>query len=70
MASIKRPDDKPGFVRIAAQIKIAATVHVAIFLDEDVHFDAHFNQDIPLVAVASVLGPEAALIVSPEAIPL
>lgn len=70
MASVKRPDDKPGFVTIAAQIKIAATVHIAIFLDEDVHFDAQFHQDLPLVAVATILSPEAALIVSPEAIPL
>jgi hypothetical protein len=69
MASVKRPTDNPGIVTIAAQLTIAATVHVAIFLDEDVHFETQFHQDIPLVAVA-IVSPEAALIVSPEAIPL
>ena len=71
MATLKRGQDETiGTVTIVAQLKIAATVHVAIFLDEDFHLETQFQQAIPLAAVAEVLGPGVALAVLPQAIPL
>jgi hypothetical protein len=67
MAQIKR---LPGgqVVTISAQIHVAATVHVAIFLDEDVDFEAQFKQDIPLATLG--LLPGVGLAVAPALIPL
>jgi hypothetical protein len=56
------------FVTISAQIHVAASVHVAIFLDEDVSFDTQFKQDIPLALLA--LAPGVGLAVAPALIPL
>ena len=67
MAQIQR-QPLGQFVTISAQLHIAASVHVAIFLDEDIHFDAHFSQDIPLALLA--LAPGVGLAVAPALIPV
>ena len=69
MARIKRLN--PGnlnTVTIWAQIHIAASVHVAIFLDEDVDFETQFQQDIPLALVLAAAGGGIATL--PALIPL
>jgi hypothetical protein len=53
---------------IYAQIRVAATVQVAIFFKEDIDFQTQFHQDIPLAAVALV--PPASLPVLAAAAPL
>jgi hypothetical protein len=65
MARIKRHDF--ATVNIWAQIRVAATVQVAIFFKEDIHFDTQFQQAVPLAAVALVPGGLAIL---PAALPL
>jgi hypothetical protein len=67
MAQIRR---LPGgqIVTISAQIHVAASVHVAIFLDEDVDFETQFQQDIPLATLG--LLPGVGLFVAPALIPL
>ena len=67
MARIKRSDNL-AFVTVWAQLHIAASVHVAIFFDEDIDFHTQFQQDIPVVAFAVV--PGAGLAVVAAEIPL
>ncbi|HEY4355003.1 MAG TPA: hypothetical protein VGN16_04580 [Acidobacteriaceae bacterium] len=54
LARVRR--NNPATVTIFATIHIAASVHVAIFFDEDVDFETQFQQDIPLAALALVPG--------------
>jgi len=58
-----------AFVTIHAELKVAATVHVAIFLDEDIDFDTQFQQDIPL-ALAVFVPPGGALVALAATVPL
>src|SRR5262249_59709133 len=46
MARIKRATTEK--VTIWAQIRVAANVQVAIFIEEEVDFETQFQQDIPL----------------------
>jgi hypothetical protein len=69
MARISRLN--PGAVNtvtIWAQIHVAASVHVAIFLDEDISLDTQFKQDIPLALVVAAAGGGIATL--PALIPL
>jgi hypothetical protein len=69
MARISRLN--PGAVNtvtIWAQIHVAASVHVAIFLDEDINLDTQFKQDIPLALVVAAAGGGIATL--PALIPL
>src|ERR1035441_8063842 len=69
MAQIQRQAvPREEIVTISAQIHVAASVHVAIFLDEDVHFETQFQQDIPLATLG--LLPGVGLLVAPALIPL
>jgi hypothetical protein len=54
MARIKRAT--PKTVTIWAQIRVAATVQVAIFIEEHVDFQTQFQQELPLAALALVPG--------------
>jgi len=54
MARIQRAS--PKSVTVWAQIHVAASVQVAIFVEEDVDFQTQFQQDIPLAALALVPG--------------
>jgi len=54
MARIQRAS--PKSVSVWAQIHVAASVQVAIFVEEDVDFQTQFQQDIPLAALALVPG--------------
>jgi hypothetical protein len=65
MARIERKNLE--VVTIHARIRVAATVHIAIFFDEDIGFDTQFQQDIPL-AVAVI--PPATLVTLAAAVPL
>jgi hypothetical protein len=56
MARIKRPLDDPQTITIWAHIRVAASVHVAIFLDEDIDFETQFQQKIPLAALSLIPG--------------
>jgi hypothetical protein len=67
MAQIKRQAGGQ-IVTISAQIHVAATIQVAIFLEEDVEFEVQFKQDIPLATLA--LLPGVGLAVAPAMIPL
>ena len=64
MARIKRKS--PVLVTVWAQIRVAASVQVAIFIEERVDFQTQFQQDIPLAALALIPGvgllPAAALL--------
>jgi hypothetical protein len=67
MARMKRSDDGT-IVTIRAQIRVAATVQIAIFFEEEVDFETQFQQDLPLAALALV--PGVGMAVLPAAIPL
>jgi hypothetical protein len=54
MARIKRLD--PEGVRIWAQIRVAATVQVAYFFEEEVDFETQFEQLLPLEAALLIPG--------------
>ena len=54
MARIKRATPKK--VTVWAHIRVAASVQVAFFIDEEVDFETQFQQDIPLAALALVPG--------------
>ncbi|HEY6376318.1 MAG TPA: hypothetical protein VIX90_12420 [Edaphobacter sp.] len=54
LARIRRNDRFT--VTIFAQIRIAASVHIAIFFDEDIDFETQFQQDIPLAALGLLPG--------------
>ena len=54
MARIKRAS--PSRVTVWAQIRVAASVQVAVFIEEDVDFQTQFEQDIPLAIAAVVPG--------------
>jgi hypothetical protein len=54
LARIRR--NNPATVTIFAQIRIAASVHIAIFFDEDIDFETQFQQDIPLAALGLLPG--------------
>jgi hypothetical protein len=54
MALVKRVDDNG--VRIWAQIRVTATVQVAIFIEEDIDLETQFEQVLPLELVAFVPG--------------
>jgi len=54
MARMKRKER--GIVTIWAQIRVAASVQVAFFVDEDIDFTAQFQQDLPLAALSLILG--------------
>jgi hypothetical protein len=54
MARIKRLD--ANGVRIWAQIRVAATVQVAIFIEEEVDFETQFEQTLPLELAAFIPG--------------
>jgi hypothetical protein len=56
LAKMLRKDGNPLIVTIFAQIRIAASVHIAIFFDEDIDFETQFQQDIPVAAFAFVPG--------------
>ena len=56
MARIMRADVHT--VRIWAQIRVAATVQVAIFIEEPVDFQTQFQQDIPMAVLALAAGAE------------
>jgi hypothetical protein len=56
MARIRRKPEDRGIVTIWAQILVAATVHFAIFLDEEVHLQTQFQQDIPMAALSLIPG--------------
>ena len=43
-------------VRIWAQIRVAATVQIAIFIEEEVDFETQFEQTIPLAAAVFIPG--------------
>jgi hypothetical protein len=62
MARLKRKDQDPTLVTVWAQLRIAASVHIAIFLDEDIDFETQFEQDIPLAAVALLPGVGMAVV--------
>jgi hypothetical protein len=53
MARIKRESVR---VTVWAQIRVAASVQVAVFIEEDVDFQTQFEQDIPLAIAAVVPG--------------
>jgi pimeloyl-ACP methyl ester carboxylesterase len=64
MARIKRPAGS-DHVTVFAQIRVAGSVQIAIFIEEDVDFETQFQQDIPLALVAAAafasgLGPAGA----------
>ena len=50
LARIQRANPKE--VTIWAKIRVAGSVQVAIFIEEDVDFETQFEQTIPLVALA------------------
>ncbi len=54
MARIKRVTTSK--VTVWAKIRVAATVQIAIFIEEDVDFETQFEQDIPLALAALVPG--------------
>ena len=54
MAIIKRKS--PLLITVAAQIRVAASIQIAIFIDESVDFQTQFQQDIPLAALALIPG--------------
>jgi hypothetical protein len=54
MARIRRKDQ--GIVTIWAQIRVAASVQIAFFLDEDIDFVTQFQQDIPMAALSLIPG--------------
>lgn len=54
MARIRRAT--PEKVTVWAKIRVAASVQVAIFIEEDVDFETQFEQDIPLALAALVPG--------------
>ena len=54
MARIGRKPGDRKTVTIHADILVAATVQVAIFLKEDIHLETQFQQDIPLALVAVI----------------
>jgi hypothetical protein len=54
MARIKRAS--PKAVTIWAQIRVAASVQIAIFIEEEVDFQTQFQQELPLAALALVPG--------------
>ncbi len=56
LARMLRVNGNPLLVTIFAQIRIAASVHIAIFFDEDIDFETSFHQDIPVAAFAFVPG--------------
>jgi len=56
MARIKRPLDDVQTINIWAHIRVAASVHIAIFLDEDIDFETQFQQKIPLAALSLIPG--------------
>jgi hypothetical protein len=56
MARIKRPLDDLQTINIWAHIRVAASVHIAIFLDEDIDFETQFQQKIPLAALSLIPG--------------
>ncbi|MEO8597096.1 MAG: hypothetical protein ABI759_27505 [Candidatus Solibacter sp.] len=66
MASLHR--DSPTIVTVSAQIRVAATVQVAIFFEEEVDFETQFKQEIPLLAVGLI--PGVGLAVLPAALPV
>src|ERR1019366_2686246 len=56
MAKMKRKPDERGIVTIWAQIRVAASVQIAFFVDEDIDFTTQFHQDIPLAALSLIPG--------------
>jgi hypothetical protein len=54
MAKMKRKEQ--GIVTIWAQIRVAASVQIAFFVDEDIDFTTQFQQDIPLAALSLIPG--------------
>lgn len=54
MAAIQRKS--PALVTVWAQIRVAASVQIAIFIEESIDFETQFQQDIPLAAVALIPG--------------
>jgi len=54
MARIKRAD--PHKITVWAQIRVAATVQVAIFIEDEVDFETQFEQDIPLALAVLIPG--------------
>jgi hypothetical protein len=55
---MQRPDlpDNTQTITIWAQIRVAASVHIAIFLDEDIDIETQFQQEIPLAALSLIPG--------------
>jgi hypothetical protein len=56
MARIKRPLDDLQTINIWAHIRVAASVQIAIFLEEDIDFETQFQQKIPLAALSLIPG--------------
>jgi hypothetical protein len=56
MARIQRPLDDLRVINVWAHIRVAASIHIAIFLDEDIDFETQFQQKIPLASVSLIPG--------------